>query len=46
MRAYELRAYTLASQADLDFYKDVVYPRTWPASRSTATARMASGPAQ
>ncbi|HEY8984785.1 MAG TPA: NIPSNAP family protein [Streptomyces sp.] len=27
MRVYELRTYTLASREDLDFYKDVIYPR-------------------
>ncbi|GAA3804310.1 NIPSNAP family protein [Streptomyces phyllanthi] len=27
MGIYELRTYTLASREDLDFYKDVVYPR-------------------
>lgn len=27
MRVYELRIYTLASQEDLGFFKDVIYPR-------------------
>jgi hypothetical protein len=27
MRTYELRIYSLANQEDLDFYKDVIYPR-------------------
>lgn len=27
MRVYESRTYTLASQEDLDFYTDVIYPR-------------------
>ena len=27
MSIFELRTYTLASREDLDFYKDVVYPR-------------------
>jgi hypothetical protein len=27
MRIYELRIYSLASRKDLDFYKDVIYPR-------------------
>jgi hypothetical protein len=27
MRRYELRVYSLASREDLDFFKDVIYPR-------------------
>lgn len=27
MRTYELRIYTLATRENLDFYKDVIYPR-------------------
>jgi hypothetical protein len=27
MRVYELRIYSLATREDLDFYKDVIYPR-------------------
>ncbi|TWF82272.1 NIPSNAP protein [Pseudonocardia hierapolitana] len=27
MDIYELRTYTMASREDLDFYKDVIYPR-------------------